>query len=31
LLILSGVAALIVNFALEERKGDNKNVKGSDA
>ncbi len=31
LLILSGVATLIVNFALEERKGDNKNVKDSDA
>ena len=31
LLILSGGATLIVNFALEERKGDNKNVKDSDA
>lgn len=31
LLILSGVATLIVNFALEERKGDNKDVKDSDA
>ncbi len=31
LLILSGIATLIVNFALEERKGDNKNVKDSDA